>query len=696
MSASTPSVAPSATNTIRNLVLAGHSGGGKSTLIDRILMHTKAIAKMGSIADGTTVSDYEAEEKHHKHSLTSSVVFCNFDGHLLNLIDTPGAADFFGHAVSVLSAAETVGIVVDAAKGVEVTHRRIMKLAAELGLPRLIIVNKIDLDCNLPEVLDQLQQAFGSECIPINLPVKNNTDVIDVFDHDHADAGAEPSLMSVEEAHTHILEQVVAEDESLMAEYFEKGDKLDRTKLHGAMEAALRAGHLIPVCFCSAKTGAGIADLLHIIAQQCPGPHESIPPHVTLRDAAGQEQMFEPDLSSPDKPLVAHVFKVLNDPFMGKLSIVRVLQGTLKAKSEVYHGDSKKPVRIAHLFKLRGKEHAETEALHAGDIGVVPKVDELKFNSVLHSDPHQSFTQPKLPLPRPLTAIAVELENAADETKFASAVHKMLEEDPCFTMERVAATGQTVLRGMGELHLRVVLEKLKGRFGIGLQTKPTRVAYKETILIKAEGHHRHKKQSGGAGQFGEVYLRVEPLPTDHPEGFEFENATVGGSIPKQFMPAIEKGVRQVLATGAFAGFPLTGVKVSVYDGKYHAVDSKEVAFVSAGRKAFIDAVSKARPALLEPYVELEITAPADALGDITADIAGTKRGRVHASDVVGGGMCVIKAVAPLAEVAGFSNELKSITSGQGTFSVQYSHDEYTPASVQSQVMAAYKPRHEED
>ncbi len=682
---------------LRNIVLTGHQGVGKTTLIERILLHAKVIPKMGSIAGGDTVCDYDAEEKHHKHSLSSHLAFCTYAGKHFNLIDTPGSGDFFGHVVSVLSAAEMVGVVVDASRGVEVTTRRVMRLAAEVGLPRMLIVNKIDHDgVDLPALLAQLQESFGSECIPINLPIRNNTDVIDVFDHDHAEAGAEPSLMSVEDAHTHIVEQIVAEDDQLTEEYFEKGDKLDPVKLHEATERALKSGHLIPVLFCSAKTDAGIEDLLHILDKQCPSPLEALPPHVTLRDAGGQEQMFEPDLSSPDKPVVAHVFKVINDVFMGKLSIFRVLQGVVRNKTELHHNDSKKPVRIGHLFKLRGKEHVECEALVAGDIGVVPKVEELRFNSVLHSDPAQHFTPPRLPIPRPLYGVAVELKNPAQEAKFSDAVHKMIEEDPTFIMDRVAATGQTVLRGMGELHLRVVLERLKSRHGIDLETKPPKVAYKETILIKADGHHRHKKQTGGAGQFGEVHLRVEPLPADHPEGFEFVNDTVGGSVPRQFMPAIEKGVRQVMATGAFAGFPMSGVRVCVTDGKHHPVDSKEVAFVAAGKKAFIDAVLKARPALLEPYVIVEITAPADRLGDIASDIAGNRRGRVQSSDVIPGGMCLVKAVAPLSELMNFTGELKSMTAGQGSYTMEYSHDEYTPASVQAQVVAAYRPHADED
>ncbi|MGD9690664.1 MAG: elongation factor G [Phycisphaerales bacterium] len=683
---------------IRNVVFTGHQGVGKTTLIERILLHTKAIGKMGSISEGNTVCDYDAEEKAHKHSLMSHLAFCSFGERHLNLIDTPGAGDFFGHAIAVLSAAEMVGVVIDAGRGVEVTTRRAMKAAAELGLPHMIIVNKIDHDgVDLPALLEQIHESFGKECIPINLPIRNNTDVIDVFDHDHAEAGAEPSLMSVEEAHTHIVEQIVAEDDELTAEYFEKGDKLDPAKLHAATEKALRAGHLVPILFCAAKTGAGIDDLLHVIDAQCPSPLDAVPPHVTQMGADGQEHMFEPDLSSPDRPAVAHVFKVINDRFVGKLSVFRVLQGTVRSKSELYHNDAKKPVRIAHLFRLRGKDHIEVDHLVAGDIGVVPKVDELRFNSVLHADASAHFVPPRLPIPKPLYGVAVELKNPADEAKFSGAVHKMMEEDPTFVMDRVAATGQTVLRGMGELHLRIILEKLKHRDHIELETKPTKVAYKETILIKAEGHCRHKKQTGGAGQFGEVYLRVEPLPADHPDGFEFVNDTVGGSVPKQFMPAIEKGVRQVLMTGAFAGFPLTGIRVAVYDGKHHPVDSKEIAFVAAGKKAFIDAVGKARPALLEPYVSVEITAPADKMGDITADVAGAKRGRVQSSDVTGGGVCVIKAVAPLSELMNFSNELKSITGGQGSYTMEYSHDEYTPAQVQAQVVAAYKPHaHDED
>ncbi|MBL8990868.1 MAG: elongation factor G [Phycisphaerae bacterium] len=681
---------------IRNVVITGHGLSGKTTLIERLLAHAKVIPKMGSVQEKNTVCDYEPEEKTHGHSLTSKVVHLPFEGRHINLVDTPGSADFLGQSIGVLPAAECIAVVVDAAAGIQVTTRRIMTIAAELGVPRLIIVNKIDHEgVDLAGLLDQIHQAFGNECIPINLPIRNNTDVVDVFDHDHAEQGAEPAIMTVEAAHTHIYEQIVEMDEELTGEYFEKGDKLDPVKVHKAMESALRAGHLIPVCFCSARTGAGVEDLLHIIAGQCPSPLEAGPPHLQIRHDDGHVSAFEPDPASADKPAVAHVFKIIHDPFVGKLAVFRVLQGVVRTKSELLHGESRKPVRLNHLMRIRGKEHQEVDHVVAGDIGCVPKVDELKFNSILHADAAVHLLPPKLPLPKPLYGVAVELKNHADETKFSGAIHKMSEEDPCFHMERVAATGQTVLRGLGELHLRIAMEKLKTRFGIELITHPPKVAYKETITGRADGHHRHKKQTGGAGQFGEVYLRVAPLPPDHPEGFEFENATVGGSIPRQFMPAIEKGVRQVLSSGAVAGYPMVGVRVEVYDGKYHAVDSKEVAFIAAGKKAFIDAVSKARPALLEPFVNVEITAPSRYLGDITADLSG-KRGRVQSTDVLGSDICIVRATAPLSELQNYSNELKSMTGGQGSYSMDYSHDERTPATVQAAVIAAYKPRAEED
>ena len=699
VSVSNPAVARIVPADVRNVMLCGHNGCGKTTLIDRLLFENKNLNKMGSTGEGTLVCDYEAEEKLHKHSLKSAMVHFMHDRRLFNVIDTPGSADFLGHAISAFPAVESLLIVIDAAKGIEVTTRRIMRLAGELRMPRMIVVNKIDQEgVDLAGVMASIREAFGQECLAVNLPIRENTDVIDVLDHGRSTGGVMPTFSSVEEAHKAIIEQVVEMDEELTGEYFEHPDQLDAMKLHRAFEKAMEEGHLVPVMFCSGKTGAGIADLMHVIAEQAPSPVECTPPVLMFHD--GQDRhTFKPQID-PAAPAIAHVFKIINDPFLGKLAIFRVVQGTIKAKTDMLHGESKKPIRLAHLYKLCGKEHVEVDHVVAGDIGVVPKIDELRYNSILHENhAHDMVSAPDVPLPKPLYGMAVELKNHADEAKFAMAVHKLSEEDPCFVMERIAATGQTVLRGLGELHLRVAIERLKSRYGVELTTKPMKVAYRETIAGRADGHYRHKKQTGGAGQFGEVYLRVEPLTNADGEagpadGFEFVNDTVGGAVPRQFMPAIEKGCRPVLATGAFAGYPLTGIRVSVYDGKYHDVDSKEIAFLAAGKRAFIDAVLKAKPVLLEPYVVVEITAPQESMGDITAQLSG-KRSRIESSDLRGD-MCVIRAVAPLAELMTYSSELKSITSGQGTYTMDYSHDDRTPPAVQATIMAAYKPKSEED
>jgi elongation factor G len=677
---------------IRNIVLAGVAGGGKTTLLERLLFATGVVGRMGTVEKGDTVSDWTAEEKAHQHSLRPSVAHFEHEGHLVNVVDTPGLADFLGHAIAAFPAAETVALVLDASRGVETTSRRLMQIASDRNLPRMIIVNKIDdAQADLAALTDQIRERLGSVCVPINLPAAGRESVVNVFDAH--DGTQQTEFSDVEEAHKAIVEQVVEVDEDLMTEYLESGDAdaLDKTRVHDAFEQALREGHLIPICFVSARSGAGVDQLLHVFASLLPSPPEGNPR--TFITAEGEELKAEPD---PEKPLIAHVFSIASDPFVGKLGYFKVHQGAIKSKSEVHVGDEKKAVRISHVLSPQGKDNKEVECIGAGDIGVVAKIDEIGFDSVLHQGHELDGLRLRpLPLPKPMYGLAVELKNHKDEAKFGPAVAKLQAEDPCFKVDRVAATKQTVLRGLGELHLRVVLEKLKEGFGIDVNTKPPKVAYKETITAKAEGHHRHKKQTGGAGQFGEVYLRVEPLPQDAEEDFEFVNATVGGSIPRQFMPAIEKGVRLVLADGAIAGYPLQGVRVEVYDGKYHPVDSKEVAFVTAGKRAFVDAVQKAKPALLEPFVSLEITVPNDAMGDVTGDIA-TKRGRVQDTEMIGSDTCVIRAVAPLGELQNFSNELKSMTGGAGAFVMDYSHDEQAPPQVQQEVVAAYKPHEEED
>ena len=669
-------------DSIRNICLCGHSGAGKTTLCERLLLAAGEISRLGSVEQGSTVSDFTEEEHHHGHSLQPSVIHFDHEGHHVNIIDTPGMADFLGHAIACFPAVETVVVVIDATKGIESETRRLMRLATARNLPRMILINKIDAATDLESLTEQIRSTFGNICLPINMPSPDHSTVIDVFETDAHDSTA---FSSAETAHTQIVEQVVEVDEKLMEKYLEAGaESLDPKRVHEAFEKALRESHLVPIVFASAETGAGIDKLLHVTASLLPSPLEGNP-----RPFVKGDQPLKTEFDA-NKPTIAHVFRVATDKHIGKLSVFRVHQGTVQARTELYINDQRKPIRLGHVMRLQGGEHKETQAIGPGEIGAVSKIDEIHFDAVLHdgATPEEPPHLVPLSLPKPMYGLAVELKSHADETKFSTAIQKMQDEDPSLILERIAATKQTVLRGMGELHLRVVMEKLLAQYGVELITSPPKIAYKETITEKAEGHHRHKKQSGGAGQFGEVYLRVEPLPPDHPTGFEFENVTVGGSIPRQFMPAIEKGIQQALRDGAVAGYPMFGVRVEVYDGKHHDVDSKEVAFMTAGRKAFVDAVKKARPVLLEPIVEMEVTVPSQYMGDIAGDIS-TRRGRVTDTQMMDE-TTIIRAIAPLSELQAYSTQLKSITAGSGSFNMEYSHDEATPGNIQQEVIAAYQ------
>jgi elongation factor G len=449
--------------------------------------------------------------------------------------------------------------------------------------------------------------------------------------------------------------------------------------------------------FMSAKENVGVKEFMDFIATLCPNPLEGNPRTFVIHEGEAQEEWHASN--DGDHP-VAHVFKVSSDPYVGKLCVFRVHQGSLSPSVHPRVGDNKKPLRLSHVFKLQGKDHVEVPEVISGDIGAVAKIDELHYGSVMHdaSISEQMKIKP-LPMPKPMYGLAIDAANRNAETKLGEALTKLLMEDPTLEVDRVAATGDLVLRGLGDIHLRVKLRVMKDRYGIEVSTRTPKVAYKETITSNAEGHHKHKKQSGGSGQFGEVYLRVEPSNGEEAEatsdGFVFVDDTFGGSVPKQFMPAIEKGVKAVMAHGAVAGYPMYNIKVTVYDGKHHAVDSKEIAFMTAGKKAFIDAVKKAKPVLLEPFVKMHISIPTDLIGDISSDISG-KRGRILGTEMLPGNQALLEAEAPLSEVMSYTNQLKSITGGTGSYEMEYSHDEKTPANVQADVIKSFKPDAEED
>jgi len=677
---------------IRTIALVGQAGSGKTTLAEALLAKAGAVHAAGSIERGTTVCDYAPGEKQLHHSLQLAVASfeskLNGESTRVHLLDTPGYPDFAGHALPALAAVETAAIVINAQNGIEMMTSRFMQYAQKRGLDRLIIVNKIDqgnVDC--ARLLDTIQKTFGQECLPLNLPAGDRSRVSDCF---FAPSG-ESDFSSVEDAHKRLVEQVVEVDENLMTQYLEKGE-VTPDELHEPLEQAMREGHLIPVVFTSARTGAGIAELLEVIVKLLANPTEGNPPvYVSTETGSGKREEVT-STPSPDKHALAHVFKIETDPYIGRLAVFRVHQGRLTPNMQLYIGAGRKPVKPGHLYMLRGKTQTEVQEALPGDICAIARIEEIQFDQILHDSPEDAHLHVRpLELPTSVFGLAVMSKKRQDEQKVSDVLHKIAAEDPCFRIEHNAQTNETVIRGLGEMHLKAILDKMATQYRLELDTHPPSVPFRETIAIKADGHNRHKKQTGGAGQFGEVFLKVEPLPRG--KGFEFVNAVKGGTIPSQFIPSVEKGVRNVLESGFVAGFPLQDVRVIVYDGKTHPVDSKDVAFMSAGRKAFLDALAKARPIVLEPIVNVEIVAPEANMGDIAGELS-AHRGQIRGSDSPRPGVLQITAQAPLSELEQFPVRLKSITAGRGSYSLEFSHYEPAPPQLQQKLQAAHRPQAE--
>jgi elongation factor G len=679
------------TSDIRNVLVAGHQASGKTTLIEAILLAAGAITTKGDVTKGTALSDFEKEEKHHGHSIYSSILHCHHLGKRINLIDAPGAPELIGSALACMPAVETVAVVISASAGIEVVTRKVMEAAKERNLPRAIIINKIDShDLDLAGLVSRIQDTFGTECLPVNLPTSKGQAVTECL----LNRNGEADILGVTESHQAILDQVVEVDENLMEKYL-SGEEPNYEALHDPFEKCMDESHVVPILFTNAKDGIGVPELLDFIARWFPSPLEGNLRPMMIGE--GKEEKPFDYQEDANKAMIAHVFKVTSDPFVGKVAVFRVHEGKVSGQSQVIIGHSKKPVKLGHVFQLQGKQHNEVNEIIAGDIGAVAKIEEIHLNDVLHDDHSlDSVHHKKEMLPQPMYSLAITPKARGDEQKMNALLTKVQEEDPTFKWHTDRMTHEVVISGMGELHLRLVLERLEAR-GLHVETHPPKIAYKETILGKAEGHHRHKKQTGGSGQFGEVYLRVEPLPQDSPahtanggEGFEFVDEIFGGTIPGQYVPAVEKGVRDVMESGAIAGYSLTNVRCIVYDGKHHPVDSKEIAFRSAGKWAFMDAVKKAKPSLLEPIVKLEVTAPEDKMGTITGDISG-KRGRIVTTDSLPGGVARIEALAPLSELLAYNAQLKSVTGGQGSYSMDLSHYDPAPPQIQQQKMNDWKP-----
>ncbi len=671
---------------IRNIVLLGHGSSGKTTLGEAMLHQAKVTSRLGSVDDGTSHLDFTDIEKDRKHTIDPAMAFLDHAGATINIIDAPGYPDFIGGAISASGGADVATIVISAPAGIEVNTRRMFKLAQTNNMSIALIINKIDAEnVDIESLLAQITETFGQACKPMNLPTGENTGVIGCFANDTGDS----DLGDVADARTELIENIVEADEDLMEAYL-GGEELTAAQLSTAMGKAMVEGAVIPILFTGAKSNIGVIEAMDAIAKYFPSP--AISSLRTVMNGEGEEAEEIPAEADPAKPLIAQAFKITTDPFVGKLAWIRIMQGSLTPDSTYYLGDAKKPAKVGHLYKILGKESKDVKSAVAGDIIALAKVEEITPGAMLHDQ--QGEMLGSIPAaPTPMFSLAVTPKKRGDEQKISEALTKLSQEDPTFGYARDNQTHETVISGIGDLHLRILLTKMKERFDLEVETKPPKIPYKETITGKADGHHRHKKQTGGSGQFGEVYLRVEPM--ERGEGFEFVNDLFGESIPRQYLPAIEKGVKDVLVGGAVAGYPMQDVRVSVYDGKHHPVDSKEVAFRAAGKWAFIDAVKKAKPAILEPIVDLEIAVPANFMGDIASDLSG-RRGRIIGQDMLPGNQVVVKAQAPLSEVMQYNSQLRSVTGGQGSYTMELSHYEPVPGNVQQQLVAAMAKEKEED
>jgi elongation factor G len=689
---------------IRNIALCGHGGSGKTTLADKLLMLTGAVNGDHSVDTGTSICDFDPEEKAHKRTIESSVVHLEHGGKRFHLIDTPGYGDFIGQTIGALRAADVAAIVINAHSGIEVNTRRVFQEAGKAGIGRVLIINRMDEhNIDFPRLIERIRDAFGTNCVLVNVPIGQGDEfrgVVSTLGHAGEIAGA---LVNPEEIHTNLIESIVEVDEELMAKYFE-GEEPSHEQLDDLIEHAVAQGTLVPIFCCSAKTGAGLKELLNALV-------ECAPPPAIVERAGAQDGNEAAIAADPAGPLVAQVFKTRIDPFVQKLSYLRIYSGTLKKDETVAIAGSKKGVKLGPLLEVQGGETKPTESASAGDIVAIAKMEDLHTGTTLGS-----MTLPPMPFPSPMVGLAVTPKSRNDEAKLSSSLHKIVEEDSTFRLDRDPQTKELVMTGMSELHLQVIRERLHRRDKLDVDTKQPKIPFRETIQTNAEGSYRHKKQSGGRGQFGEVHIRMYPYPRgtkpedfctkdrfpqmkefhyDEGHNFLWVNSVVGGSIPTNFLPAVEKGFKERLERGVIAGCLVQDVAVEVHYGKYHDVDSSEAAFKRAGSMAFRNVFQEARPALLEPVVKMEITIPESNVGDVYSDMSG-RGGRVQGSDAAGGEYQTVRCEVPLREVTTYARTLSSMTAGQGSFTMDFSHYDVMPGNIQQEVISKAALHEEEE
>jgi elongation factor G len=684
---------------IRNVALAGHGGSGKTTLAEHLLYIAGHIDRVGSIEAGNTTADFDPEEQRRKISLSATLLPIEWEGHKINLIDTPGFPDFIGELYSVAQVVDSVILVAPAQAELEVGFENAWELCEARQLPRLIFVNKMERDgADYNGLLQTLRNAYGNRIVPLQIPIGAETQfkgVVDVLhqkayvgkDRDIAPSPVPAELQGeVERAREMLMEAAAETDDALLEKYLDGNPLTDEELVHGFHEG-VRTGHIVPVLCGSAALGEGLAPLLQAIVELTPSPAESPAPKATdLR--TGNPVELTPD---PSAPLAAFVFKTTADPFVGKLTYFRVYSGTLRGDSQVYNAQKEREERIGQVFYLRGKNQIATTEVRAGDIGVVAKLQETSTGHTLCDKSRPVAVQP-ITMPDPIYTVAVVAKTKADEDRMGPALARLQDEDPTFHARRDPETGQTLLSGMGDLHLEVIIDKLKRKFNTEVATEELRIPYRETItrpVQRVEG--KFKRQSGGRGQYGHCFIHMEPLPRG--SGIEFTESIVGGAIPKNYLPAIEKGIRESAEKGIQAGYPATDFKVNVVDGSYHEVDSSDQAFRIAGSLAFQEAAMKAGPVVLEPILEVEVDVPEAFTGDVMGDLNG-RRGRIAGIESLGNGRQCIRATVPMSEMTRYALELRSITRGRGRFRTRFSHYEEAPHTVAQPLIEKHKRERE--
>ena len=699
-----------ASENIRNIVLVGHGAVGKTTLADQMLFKAGIGSRPGSVDDGTSQLDTDDEARLHHFSISAAMVHFEHHGVRVNVIDTPGYPDFVGQVISAVCAAETAVVTINAAAGIEANTRRTFELAGKAHLARVIVLNKLDGEnIHFVSLIDRIQEAFGPNCIPMNVPCGAGTNfksVKSTLNLSHA--GQNGAVVDPAAYGAAVMDAIVEADEELMERYLE-GEVLSADEVLGGVNKAIASGSLIPIFCVSAKSGVGVPELMDAVADFALTPGELVR-HGTSDGGRDVEVT-----SAEDAPFVAQVFKTRIDPFVSKMSFIRVLSGKLTKDSMVRDMRTGKDVKVHQLLDVQGGQVEAISEAHAGDVLVVAKVDDFQVGDTLVAG-DKGVVMPTLSFPTPMIGLAVEPKSRADQQKISGALHKIEEEDPTFRITRDPQTHEMVMRGMSDLHLQIVQERLHKRDKVDIVTHAPKVPYREACMGRAEGSYRHKKQSGGSGQFAEVHLRVYALPPDiDPEthftranyeglrehhynkelNFAFLDCVSGGTVPNQFIPAVEKGVIERMEKGVLAGYQIQDIAVALFFGKDHPVDSNEAAFRTAGSCCFRDVFLKAKPCLLEPVMHLEATVPADYVGAVTSDL-NPRRGRMEGMDTLPGGMTVVQARAPLAELTTYARSLSSMTGGQGSFTLDFSHYEQVPPQEQHKIVTAAQMKHDEE